>query len=84
MKASPDFSSLTMRITVIITVFVAAGLVVSASNCNSAFQPTPETLNGPENRQSWYSDINTNYYGVTPDTGRTVEVSLLGIHVVNE
>jgi len=67
----------------VITVFVAAGLVVSASNCNSAFQPTPETLNGPENRQSWGDfDINTNYYEVTPDTGRTVEVSFLGIHVV--
>ena len=33
-------------------------------------------INTPETRQSWGNfDIHTNYYEVTPDTGRTVEVN---------
>jgi len=36
--------------------------------------------NGPQNRQRWGDfDINTNYYEVTPDTRRIVEVALLEI-----
>jgi hypothetical protein len=32
--------------------------------------------NDPQHRQRWGDfDINTNYYEVTPDTGRTVEVT---------
>jgi hypothetical protein len=32
-------------------------------------------VNSPENRQCWGEfDINTDYYAITPDTGRTVEV----------
>jgi hypothetical protein len=32
-------------------------------------------VNSPENRQCWGEfDIDTDYYEVTPDTGRTVEV----------
>jgi hypothetical protein len=34
--------------------------------------------NGPRSRQRWGDfDIHTNYYEVTPDTGRIVEVTFL-------
>jgi hypothetical protein len=36
---------------------------------------TKPCVNSPQNRQCWGEfDINTDYYEVTPDTGRTVEV----------
>jgi hypothetical protein len=56
-------------------VLALATLVNADSNRYSGSLPTPETLNTPETRDSWGPyDINTNYYEITPDTGRTVEV----------
>lgn len=58
-----------------------AALVDADSNSYSGSTPAVETLNTPQNRQCWGDyDIHTDYYEVTPDTGRTVEVfSALGI-----
>jgi hypothetical protein len=70
-------------------ILVAAILAVTAAvkgdtNAYTNSQPSPETLNTPQNRQSWGTfDINTNYYEITPDTGRTVEVESLGNCLIN-
>ena len=56
-------------------VLAAATSAIVAANCNTSTPIVSPDTNTPETRQSWGNfDINTNYYEVTPDTGRTVEV----------
>lgn len=69
-----------MRSLALLSLLLAHGVfAVSDSNIlprvnNSA----PPCVNSPENRQCWGQyDINTDYYKITPDTGRTVEVSFI-------
>jgi hypothetical protein len=50
-------------------------LKLAAANGNTASTIVSPDINTPQTRQTWGDfDINTNYYEVTPDTGRTVEV----------
>ena len=79
-RGSPQ---LRMRILVAAVLAIAAP-VKGDTNTYTNSQPRLKTLNTPENRQSWGSfDINTNYYEVTPDTGRTVEVESLRNFLIN-
>jgi hypothetical protein len=51
----------------------------------SPSQPShTQCINSPTDRQCWGEfDINTNYYEITPDTGRTVEVSTFYFEINN-
>jgi len=57
-------------------VLAITALADVTANSNAASPIISSDINTPETRQSWGNfDVHTNYYEVTPDTGRTVEVN---------
>jgi hypothetical protein len=65
-------------------ILAGAAAVNAYASSQSNWQVGCPCNNGPHNRQRWGDfDINTNYYEVTPDTGRTVEVTFLEIEFLS-
>jgi hypothetical protein len=61
-------------------ILAGAAAVNASASSHSNWQVGCPCNNRPQNRQRWGDfDINTNYYEVTPDTARTVEVTFLEI-----